>query len=305
MIGRGPLFAALALIACQRPVDDRARPAPPDQQVTELAPTPTADAALDASAEAGAADSAVKDAACPPDMLLVEGNFCPAALERCIKHHAEWETRKDDPTVSERCLEYMKPSQCLSKERKRLRFCIDVFEFPNRRGELPLVLVQWLEAKKTCEAIGKRLCDEEEWLFACEGEQMLPHVYGFVRDPSKCQIDRAYVKRDRPLKRYASCMSDPECKAAFEKIDQRKPAGSFPECVSPFGAYDMNGSVNEWVNLPGAEPPNRSGLKGGWWGPVRSRCRPTVKFHKEEDWGYEAGFRCCKSASTGGADAGR
>ena len=59
---------------------------------------------------------------------------------------------------------------------------------------------------------------------------------------------------------------------------------------------DLNGNVNEWVRIPGEKPPNRSGLKGGWWGPVRDRCRPTVRFHKENDYGYEAGFRCCKDA---------
>jgi formylglycine-generating enzyme required for sulfatase activity len=303
MRGRALLFGGLALVACKRPAEPRDRPAPTDQAAVVTpaisATGAAADAAIADAARAGPTDAPVGRTACPADMLLVEGLFCPGALQRCIKHHAEWETKKDDPTVSERCLEYARPSQCLSKERKRMRFCIDRFEWPNRPGELPLVLVQWVEAKKLCDQAGKRLCDEEEWLFACEGEQMLPHVYGFVRDPGKCQIDRSYVKRERALKRYEPCLADPECKAAFDKVDQRKPIGSFPECVSPFDVYDMNGSVNEWVNLPGAKPPNRSGLKGGWWGPVRSRCRPTVKFHKEEDWGYEAGFRCCKTAVTG------
>jgi formylglycine-generating enzyme required for sulfatase activity len=234
-------------------------------------------------------------------MVLVEGDFCPVAVQNCKKHHDEYQAKKTDPTVSERCLEYQDPSRCLSEERKRLRFCIDRYEWPGQKGAIPLVLVQWTEAKKHCASVGKRLCDEEEWLFACEGEKMLPYVYGFVRDKTKCLIDRPYVKREKGLKRYDQCQADPECKATFQKLDQRAPNGSYPQCVSPFGAFDMNGNVNEWVNLPGKEYPNRSGLKGGWWGPVRNRCRPTVEFHKEEDWGYEAGFRCCKAAD---GDAG-
>lgn len=225
-------------------------------------------------------------------MVAVRGEFCPDALQMCLRYHPEYVA---DSSVSERCLEFQSPSRCLSKARKSLHYCIDRFEWPNVKGEKPLVLVTWAEAKAHCESAGKRLCDEEEWLFACEGEAMLPHVYGFRRDPTKCQIDRPYRKRERPLKRFEPCMKNSDCKRDFDKLDQREPIGSFPECVSPFGAFDMNGSVNEWVNIPHQQYPNRSGLKGGWWGPVRNRCRPTVTFHKEDDWGYEAGFRCCKS----------
>jgi formylglycine-generating enzyme required for sulfatase activity len=150
-----------------------------------------------------------------------------------------------------------------------------------------------------CEDRGKRLCREVEFNFACEGEAMLPYTYGYVRDPEACNIDKPYRKRQKKLSKYERCMKRPECKAELERLDQRLPTGSKPRCVSPFGVYDLNGNINEWVERPKQKYPNRSGLKGGWWGPVRGRCRPTVGFHKEDDYGYEEGFRCCKDAAPG------
>jgi formylglycine-generating enzyme len=227
-------------------------------------------------------------------MVLVDGAFCPAAEERCVK---ELEEHENDREKSERCVSFEDPSRCVSKKRVVMRFCVDRYEWPNRAGEVPRVLVDWGEAKASCESAGKRLCDADEWLFACEGEEMLPYVYGYERDSSACVIDRPWVSRPRtPFERWDACMGSPECRKAFEKLDQREPSGAFARCASPFGAYDMNGNVNEWVNLPGESFPRRSALKGGWWGPVRNRCRPTVRFHDEADWGYEIGFRCCSDA---------
>jgi sulfatase modifying factor 1 len=266
-----------------------------------------ADAGLDGGAEAGVGSAAASDAGvdgaqeaeaqttgCPEGSVLVEGEYCPVVDEKCLEHHKEWER---DHSVSERCLRYDEPTKCLSKQRVHMRFCMDRYEWPNEKGEVPLVLVNWFQAVDACKAAGKRLCTEDEFNFACEGEKMLPYVYGYARDATKCNIDKDYRPRRKSLAHYEKCMKSPKCKAEFEKLDQRAPAGSFPECVSPFGIYDLNGNVNEWVNLPDEKPPNRSGLKGGWWGPVRNRCRPTVTFHKEEDYGYEAGFRCCADAT--------
>ncbi len=240
-------------------------------------------------------------------MVRVEGAYCPNVEQRCLEHHEEYEKdqrkkrkaaeegKKYKSTVSERCLRYA-ATECLSKEKKTLSFCVDRYEFPNQKGELPALLVSWTDAKKTCEGLGKRLCTEDEFNFACEGTEMLPYTYGLERDANKCSIDKAYRKRERKLYRYERCMKHPGCKEHLEHLDQRLPAGSLPDCVSPFGVYDMNGNINEWVELPGKKYPDRSGLKGGWWGPVRGRCRPTVDFHKEDDYGYEEGFRCCKDA---------
>lgn len=244
---------------------------------------------------------------CPEDMVRAAGDYCPNVEQTCVRHHEEFErdqkrrARKkaageaSTSTVSERCLEYA-PSKCLSKEKVKKDFCVDRYEWPNKKGELPALLVSWTDAKKACESVGKRLCSETEFNFACEGEAMLPYTYGLERDATKCSIDKEYRKRKKKLYPYERCQRTPSCKEHLAELDQRLPAGSLPQCVSPFGAYDMNGNINEWVEMPKKKYPDRSGLKGGWWGPVRGRCRPTVTFHKEDDYGYEEGFRCCKDA---------
>ncbi|WP_437506592.1 SUMF1/EgtB/PvdO family nonheme iron enzyme [Sorangium sp. So ce1099] len=262
------------------------------------------------SPDGGAPDGGLPGSSegCPDDMVLVEGDYCPLVDQVCLKHHKEFvkdQARRATPygevegttSVSERCLEYKQPTECLSKKRTPMRYCVDRYEWPNRKGELPALLVSWREAVKLCEGVGKRLCTEDEFNFACEGEEMLPYTYGYERDPAKCNIDRPFRQRELTLYRYERCMKHPKCKAELERLDQRVPAGSMPACVSPFGAYDLNGNINEWVVRPGRKSPDRSGLKGGWWGPMRGRCRPTVGFHKEEDYGYEQGFRCCKDAA--------
>ncbi len=196
----------------------------------------------------------------------------------------------------ERCLRYRRPSRCLSKKRQPLRFCMDRYEWPNTEGELPVLLVTWREARKACRGAGKRLCTADEFSFACEGEQLWPYSYGYERDPERCSIDKPYVRLERALLPFDHCQRSAACKEQLAKVDQRVPSGSMPRCTSPFGVLDLHGNVNEWVERPGEDPPWRSGLKGGWWGPARSRCRPMVTVHDENYVGYEVGFRCCRDA---------
>jgi len=312
------LAAGALAAACKTPSPSAdAGPAEADAALARDAAAELADAAADAAAEADAAAPSADAGAseprapvgtsegCPGDMVLVHGDYCPNVEQTCLEHHEEFakdEARKkarpggEKSTVSERCLRYKEPSRCLSEKKVPMRFCMDRYEWPNKKGELPALLVSWVDAKKACEDVGKRLCTEDEFNFGCEGEAMLPYTYGHVRDPQKCSIDKPYRKRQKKLLKYERCMKSEACKAELARLDQRLPAGSLPECVSPFGAYDLNGNINEWVFRPNEKYPNRSGLKGGWWGPVRGRCRPTVGFHKEEDYGYEEGFRCCKDA---------
>ena len=54
----------------------------------------------------------------------------------------------------------------------------------------------------------------------------------------------------------------------------------------------MTGNVDEWVVNESGRP-YQSGLKGGYWGPVRTRCRPMTTAHNEDFNFYQIGFRCC------------
>ena len=259
----------------------RAKPAP---AVAE--PTPAAAPPPPASAEPAAP-------ACPEGMALVEGDHCRAVEQRCLEQLSAADGGADE----NRCAKF-EASKCTSTapEPRKMRFCMDRYEYPGKVGEKPMTLVSWTDAERVCASHGKRLCTESEFTFACEGEKMLPYTYGYERDAKKCNIDKPYLTPQKHLLPYDQCLANPACAAEYARVDGREPIGSHPECVSPFGIYDLNGNANEWVSQPWKNPPHRSGIKGGWWGPVRNRCRAITMSHGESYQGYEVGFRCCQDA---------
>lgn len=279
--------------AAPAPRDAPAKIARPQASAVSPAP-PSAPSSAPSAATSSAPPPPAPPPACPDRMVHVRGDYCPTVVERCLKMDL---MNAGTPWVVDRCLAYAQPTKCLAPRRAE-SFCIDEFEYPNKLGELPRVLTSWLEAEATCTAEGKRLCTEDEFNFACEGPEMLPYVYGYVRDASKCNIDQPYRTPDhsRRMLPFDACMKDPKCTDSFARVDQRRRIGDNRACVSWSGVFDLNGNVGEWVRLPGKSPPKRAGIKSGWWGPVRARCRATVTYHDEGYWGYELGFRCCKDA---------
>jgi len=223
-------------------------------------------------------------------MVLVAGTYCPAVQQLCAER-----PRNLGGRGKHHCKRYQ-PSRCLTTRRTTMRFCMDRYEWPNEKGVKPRTLTTWGEARDMCKERGKRLCDVTEFNFACEGEAMTPHVYGHERSDTICNADQPYIERTYNYQRWDECMANEGCRKEYDRLDQRLPAGSKPECVSAHGVYDLNGNANEWVFRRDQKHPYRSGLKGGWWGPVRNRCRPMTTFHMEGDWGYEVGFRCCRDA---------
>ena len=56
-----------------------------------------------------------------------------------------------------------------------MRFCIDKHEFTESGETLPANHRSWRDGDRTCRKLGKRMCMESEYNFACEGENMQPY----------------------------------------------------------------------------------------------------------------------------------
>jgi formylglycine-generating enzyme len=207
--------------------------------------------------------------ACPDGMLLVQGDYCPKPVHRCL----EW---LDPPGKFRRCARYERPARCPQK-RRRMSFCIERDEHVPAGQKLPVNRKSFNQAKLVCEKEGKRMCKESEWNFACEGEELRPYPYGFQRDPSACNADHVLISA-----------------GAHSVRDLRSAGGDYPRCVSPFGAFDMAGNLEELVARD--DRPNRPALKGAHWLPGRNHCRAHQTIHGPGYAGVEIGFRCCSDA---------
>lgn len=264
--------------------------AAPEAAATDSAPTPPpANGGLEIGRELSGGER------CPEGMVEVEGEYCPNVEQKCLRYI--------DPAgvFPRRCAEFAPTSQCMGKTIKK-HFCIDRYEWPNKPGEDPVVMKTWYEARDACASIGKRLCGDTEWTVACEGQERLPYPYGYERSAEACNIDKPHPA----VNERALGSSDPKVREAEAKrLWQGEPSGSRSACVSPYGVFDMTGNVDEWVVNESGQP-YRSGLKGGYWGPVRDRCRPMTTVHSEGFSFYQIGFRCCSDvteAASAGDDA--
>jgi formylglycine-generating enzyme required for sulfatase activity len=205
-------------------------------------------------------------------MALVEGDYCPNVELTCKRY-------LDGPGRYEhfRCAEYG-PSVCRSKTRQRVRYCIDRHEYVPAGEVLPANYASFTDAEKTCGELGKRVCRESEWNFACEGEEMRPYPYGFTRDADACNADRKNILGTNGKLR-----------------DLRAPPGSHPRCASTFGVFDLAGNLEEFVAMDGTNPV-RPAMKGSYWQPGRNFCRAAQTAHDRFYNGTETGFRCCADA---------
>ncbi|MBD3420574.1 MAG: SUMF1/EgtB/PvdO family nonheme iron enzyme [Chitinivibrionales bacterium] len=139
------------------------------------------------------------------------------------------------------------------------KVCMDKYEYPNREGTLPKGNVSYAEARKLCEAQGKRLCTMEEWEWACSGKEEYTYPYGWNFQEKICNTEGS---------------KHPE------------PSGNRHNCASKYGTYDMVGNIFEWVSGPGGDPV----LMGGPLSKCQTRSPGVGGGAKSQ-----IGFRCCKS----------
>lgn len=101
-------------------------------------------------------------------------------------------------------------------------YCIDIYEYPNRRGAKPAQM-SYFDAAAACAEEGKRLCSSVEWVRACVGPEGSDFPYGAAYQPARCNT------LDNPRSRGLAA------------------AGSYADCVNGYGLFDMSGNAAEWT----------------------------------------------------------
>jgi formylglycine-generating enzyme required for sulfatase activity len=105
-------------------------------------------------------------------------------------------------------------------------------------GIRPSRAMTWYQARRACEAQGKRLCTKAEWATGCGGSQTSQFPYGNTYNPTRCNT-------------FSAGHGDTVA------------TGSMDGCVSADGMYDMSGNLWEWVSDVCVWDSDRRGIQGG------------------------------------------
>ncbi len=148
-----------------------------------------------------------------------------------------------------------------------MAFCIDVLEYPNVLGSMPVYDVTWIEAEAFCLKEGKRLCTPVEWRAACSGPRGFLYPYGNAYQPDTCNTEGEWMMNGT--------------KAVF--------SGAYPGCMSGYGVVDMSGNVSEWTASEGDD----ATICGGSFVSGRfSSCKSLYSLSKTQRYIFN-GVRCC------------
>lgn len=207
------------------------------------------------------------------------------------------------------------------------KVCVDMFEYPNVPLAYPVTWISARDAALTCWAEGKRMGDAHEWEGAAAGALLEPDYRFDIGNPQGMRS--AHNAKWGPSKAwtYGSQWRSGICAQASAKTPgcnggdwngcgtNTYPVGSFPNCKSALGVYDLEGNAAEHMNLPlapdqmasrGSTSLGVTEMKGSWfiWDTIRAheewaRWRapywhgsPVLASNSHSN--YHLGFRCFK-----------
>ena len=164
----------------------------------------------------------------------------------------------------------------------------------NAAGAVPQGYISGVVAEDACEAAGKRLCDAEEWLRACEGPAGATYPYGDTYVDGACNEGRSLHPIVELFGAAAAWthaqLNDPRLN---QLADSLAPSGAYAECVTAEGVYDMHGNLHEWIADPAGT------FRGGFYVDASingSGCGYTTTAHSFDYLDYSTGFLCCADA---------
>ncbi len=193
-------------------------------------------------------------------------SICYKAIDSCGN---KMEIRCKDYEIAKKPADEKCPKDMAHIKIGTKSFCIDRYEWPNKKGKKPSANVSLYQAQDSCFTKGKRLCKTEEWSLSCAGAYSWKYVYGNKYEPYACNTRDTSVVR----------------------------SGSRPECRGYFEIFDMSGNLAEWTDTKSRKDPEFYNVMGGFWqsGPQSTCFEPRYSYFPQNHHN-PVGFRCCKDA---------
>ncbi len=156
---------------------------------------------------------------------------------------------------------------------------------------VPQGYISGTQAAAACKLAGKRLCSDSEWLRACRGPAGWTYPYGNTLGLGKCNDHRDIHPAVELFGTTASWIYSQLDNACLNQLPKSlAKTGSYSECVSAEGVWDLMGNLHEWTADPAGT------FRGGFYVDTKLNgpgCLYKTTAHDSGHLDYSTGFRCC------------